>query len=56
MTFTHAVTMTVVGVVGVLVAFWILSGILGVIWFFVKIAAVIALIAGAFWAVSRFRH
>ncbi|HXN62770.1 MAG TPA: hypothetical protein VN886_20150 [Acidimicrobiales bacterium] len=56
MTFTHAVAMTAVGVVGILVAFWILSSLLGVIWFFVKIAAIVALIAGVFWVVSRMRR
>ncbi len=56
MTFTHAVTMTAVAVVGIIVAFWILSSLAGVIFFFVKIAVVIALIAAVFWLVSRFRH
>jgi len=55
-TFSHAVAMTAVGVVGVIVAFWILSSLLGIIWFFVKIAVIIALIAGVFWLVSRMRH
>jgi hypothetical protein len=55
-TFSHAVAMTAVGVVGVIVAFWILSSLLGIIWFFVKIAAIIALIAGVFWLVSRLRR
>jgi len=56
MTLTHAVAMTVVGIVGVIVAFWLLSSIVGVIFFFVKIAVVVALIAGAFWFVSRIRR
>jgi hypothetical protein len=55
MSFTHAVAMTVVGVVGIIVAFWILSSLVGVFFFFVKIAVVIALIAAVFWLVSRFR-
>ena len=55
-TFTHAVAMTAVAVVGIIVAFWILSSLAGVIFFFVKIAVVIALIAAVFWLVSRFRH
>ena len=54
--FTHAVAMTAVGVVGIIVAFWILSSLAGIILFFVKIAVIIALIAGVFWLVSRFRH
>ncbi len=56
MTFTHAVAMTAVGVVGIIVAFWIFSSLLGIIWFFVKIAAIVALIGGVFWMVSRLRH
>jgi hypothetical protein len=56
MTFTHAVAMTLVGVVGVIVAFWIIGGVFSFIWFFVKIAVIVALIAGVFWLVSRMRH
>ena len=56
MTFSHAVAMTAVGVVGVIVAFWILASLAGIILFFVKIAVVVALIAGVFWLVSRLRH
>ena len=55
-TFTHAVAVTAVSVVGIIVAFWILSSLAGVIFFFVKIAVVIALIAAVFWVVSRFRN
>ena len=56
MTFTHAVAMTAVAVVGIIVAFWILSSLAGIFFFFVKVAVVIALIAGVFWVVSRFRN
>jgi len=56
MTFSHAVAMTVVGVVGVLIAFWILASLAGIFLFFVKLAVVIGLIAGVFWVVSRLRH
>jgi len=56
MTFGHAVAMTAVAVVGIIVAFWILSSLAGVILFFVMIAVIIALIAGVFWLVSRFRN
>jgi len=55
-TFSHAVAMTAVGVVGVIVAFWILASLAGIILFFVKIAVIIALIAGVFWLVSRLRR
>jgi hypothetical protein len=56
MTFAHAVAMTAVGVVGIIVAFWILSSLAGIIFFFLKVAVVVALIAGVFWLVSRFRN
>ena len=56
MTFSHAVAMTAVGVVGILIAFWILSSLAGVILFFVKVAVIIAAIAGVFWLVSRLRR
>ena len=56
MTFSHAVAMTAVGVVGILVAFWILSSLAGVILFFVKVAVIIAAIAAVFWLVSRLRR
>jgi hypothetical protein len=56
MSFTHAVAMTAVGVVGVIVAFWIIGGVFSIIWFFVKIAVIIALIAGVFWLISRLRN
>ena len=56
MTFSHAVAMTAVGVVGILIAFWILSSLAGIILFFVKVAVIIAAIAGVFWLVSRLRR
>jgi len=56
MTFTHAVAMTVVGVVGILIAFWILRSLAGVFLFFVKVAVIIVAIAAVFWVVSRLRH
>jgi hypothetical protein len=56
MTFTHAVAMTVVGVVGILIAFWILSSLAGIFLFFVKLAVIIAAIAAVFWVVSRLRN
>jgi hypothetical protein len=56
MTFTHAVAMTAVAVVGILVAFVILHALAGIIFFFLKVAVVIALVAGVFWVVSRIRH
>jgi hypothetical protein len=56
MSFTHAVAMTAVGVVGVIVAFWIIGGVFSIIWFFVKIAVIIGLIGSVFWLVSRVRN
>jgi hypothetical protein len=47
--------MAAVAVVGAIVAFWVLSSIVGIIFFFVKIIAVVVLIGGAFWLVNRFR-
>jgi hypothetical protein len=55
-TFAHGVAVAGVAVVGVLVAFWLLSSIVGIIFFFVKIAVIVGLIGGAFWLVSRFRR
>ncbi|MGD0749041.1 MAG: hypothetical protein ABSB68_14630 [Acidimicrobiales bacterium] len=55
-TFTHAVAMTAVAVVGILVAFWAFSWIAGIFFFFVKVVIIVALIAGVFWVVSRLRH
>jgi hypothetical protein len=53
---THTLAMFCVGVVGVILAFVVLSSIAGFIFEIVKIAVVVALVAGAFWLVSRFRR
>ena len=45
-----------VGVVGAVIAFWVLSSLVGIIVFFVKIAVIVGLIGGAFWLVGRFRR
>jgi hypothetical protein len=55
-TFSHAVAMTVVAVVGILIAFWILSSLAGIFLFFVKVAVIIVAVAAVFWVVSRLRH
>ena len=52
----HTFAMVAVGVVGAIVAFWVLSSIVGIVFFFVKVAVVIGLIGGAFWLVSRFKR
>lgn len=48
--------MVAVGVVGAIIAFWVLSSVIGIIAFFVKIAVIVGLIAGAFWVVGRVRR
>jgi uncharacterized membrane protein len=53
---THTLAMFCVGVVGVIVAFVVLSSIAGFIFEIVKIAVILALIVGAFWLVTRFRR
>ena len=52
----HGAAMVGVGVIGALIAFWLLSSIVGIIFFFVKIAVIIGLIAGAFWLVEKIRR
>jgi hypothetical protein len=52
---THTLAMVVVGVVGVIIAFWVLSSIAGFVFEIVKIAVILALIVGVFWLVTRFR-
>jgi hypothetical protein len=56
MTFTHAAAMTAVAIVGAVIAFWVLSSLVGIFVFFLKIAVVVGLIGGTFWLVSHFRH
>ena len=56
MTRTHTLAMVVAGVVGVIIAFVVLSSIAGIIFEIVKIAVIVALIAGVFWLVSQFRR
>ena len=56
LTLRHAAAVTVVGVIGALIAFWVLSSIVGIFFFFVKLAVVVALIGGVFWLISRFRR
>jgi hypothetical protein len=52
----HGVTAVVVAVVGVLVAFWALHTLAGLIWFVIKLGVVVGLVAGVLWLmVSRRR-
>jgi hypothetical protein len=45
----HGLMLVAVGVVGVLVAFWVLSFIAGLIWSLVKLAVLVALVFGVLW-------
>jgi hypothetical protein len=56
LTLRHTATVAVVAVLGIIVAFWVLSSIVGIVFFFVKLAVVVALIAGVIWLLSRFRR
>jgi hypothetical protein len=56
MTVRHAATVAAVAVIGIIVAFWVLSSIVGIVFFIVKLAVVVALIAGVIWLLSRFRR
>jgi uncharacterized membrane protein len=56
LTVRHGAAMVGMGVVGAIVAFWVLSSIVGIVFFIVKVAVVVALIGGVFWLVSRFRR
>jgi hypothetical protein len=48
--------MVAVGVVGAIIAFTVLGGIVGFVFEVIKVAVIIGLIGGAFWLVSRFRR
>lgn len=52
----HVLGVTAVAVVGVVVAFWALSFVAGVIWALVKAAVVVAVVGGLLWLVARRRR
>jgi hypothetical protein len=52
---THTAAMVCVGILAAIVAFWVIGGVLSLVFVVVKIAVIVALIAAAFWLVSRFR-
>jgi hypothetical protein len=54
--FAHGVAMVVVGAIGLVIAFAVLSSVVGFFFELVKIVVIIGLIAGAFWVVSRLRR
>jgi hypothetical protein len=56
LTVRHAAAVAAVAVSGSIVAVWILSSIVGIVFFFVKLAVVVALVAAVFWLLSRFRR
>ena len=45
----HTLAVVAVGVVGVLVAFWALSFIAGVLWAFVKVVVIVAVLGALVW-------
>jgi hypothetical protein len=45
----HGVAAVVVAVVGVLIAFWALSTLAGLIWFVIKLGVVVGLVVGVLW-------
>jgi hypothetical protein len=45
----HTLAIVAVGVVGVLIAFWALSFIAGLIWGVVKVVVIVAVIGGLLW-------
>jgi hypothetical protein len=56
LTLRHTATVALVAVVGIIVAFWVLSSLVGIAVFFIKLAVVVALVVGVFWLLSRFRR
>jgi uncharacterized membrane protein len=56
LTVRHGAAVVGVGVVAALVAFWVLSSIVGIIFFIVKLAVVVGLVGGVIWLVHRFRR
>jgi hypothetical protein len=52
----HGMALVVVGVVGVLIAFWALSAIAGLIWGLVKAAVIVAVVLGVLYVLLRRRR
>ncbi|MDA8311662.1 MAG: hypothetical protein M0Z46_13835 [Actinomycetota bacterium] len=53
----HTLAVVAVGVIGVLIAFWVLSSIASLVAVLVKVVVLVAVIAGLFWLlVGRHRH
>lgn len=47
--FADAVVLVAVGVVGAVVAFWLLGAVVGAIWMLVKILVLVAVVVGVIW-------
>ncbi|HTX63472.1 MAG TPA: hypothetical protein VMD28_07510 [Acidimicrobiales bacterium] len=45
----HTLALVAVGVVGVLIAFWVLHSIAGIIWGVVKVIVIVAVLGGLAW-------
>ena len=52
----HTLAVVAVGVVGVLIAFWVLSSIAGLIWGLVKVVVIVAVLAGLVWLLAGRRR
>lgn len=52
----HVLGVTLAAAVGILVAFWALSFIAGVVWMLVKAAVVVAVVGGVLWLLVRRRR
>lgn len=52
----HTLAVVAIGVVGVLVAFWALSFIVGIVAGLVKVVVILAIIGGAVWLFGRRRR
>lgn len=52
----HTLALVGLGVVGVIVAFWVLSFIAGIVWGIVKVAIIVAVVGGVLWFLLRRRH
>ncbi len=45
----HTLALVAVGVVGVLIAFWALGSIVGILWGIVKVVVIVAVVGGLAW-------
>ena len=52
----HTLAVVAVGVVGVLVAFWVLSSIAGIVWGLVKVVVIVGVLGGVVWLLRRRRR